>query len=349
MQKSEVDTLRGLACLLLVGFHVVGHSPTTGLRLPLDHWASLTNEWLSILRMPLFSFLSGYVYALRPVDGYDGTFVRGKVRRLLVPMLLVGTAFAVLQAVAPGAHEHVTDWRLLHIVPVAHYWFLESLFVVFMVTALLERLRLLRTPERFAAVAACAAVLHVTAPVPVWFGLEGATYLFPFFLLGIAGRRFRHAFERPVVFHGAAATLVLMALAWHSLEPLSLEEPVAPQVLLSSVCLCLLLYHLRPSVAWLAWIGRFSFGIYLFHSIFAALARTVLGRLGVHSLLALFVAGLAAGIGGAIVLTATLRRVPGGHRVIGERAGRPRDTESTRDPRDAQGPVSVVPEAAASS
>ena len=319
MRRSEIDTLRGLACLLLVAFHVVGHSPATGLRLPLDHWASLTNEWLSILRMPLFSFLSGYVYALRPVDRLHAGFVRGKVRRLLIPMLLVGTAFAVLQAFAPGSTERVTNWPLLHVVPVAHYWFLESLFVIFMVTALLEQAGMLRTPMRFAAVAACAVALHVTAPVPVYFGLEGATYLFPFFLLGIATLRFRRFLERPAVLYAAVTALAAIALAWRSTVPISLEQPLALRVLLSSICLCILLFRWRPAVRWLAWVGSFSFGIYLFHSFFAAAARLVLGRLGANSLMLLFVAGLVAGIGGAILLTAALRRVPAGHWVIGER------------------------------
>ena len=280
MQRSAIDTLRGVACLLLVAFHVVGHSPATGLRLPLDHWASLANEWLSILRMPLFSFLSGYVYALRPVDRLRGDVVRGKVRRLLVPMLVVGTVYAALQTLAPGSQGQAIDWRLLHVAPVAHYWFLESLFVIFLVTGLLEQAGMLRTPARFAAVAACAAALHLTAPVPVYFGLEGATYLFPFFLLGVAALRLRHALERRAALLAAAATLVAVALSWRSMVPISLEDPLEPRVLISSVCLCVLLFQWRPSVRWLAWIGRFSFGIYLFHSMFAAGTRMVLARLG---------------------------------------------------------------------
>ena len=48
--------------------------------------------------------------------------------RLIVPVLTVGTLFAVVQAVVPGTNEKVTQWHLLHLLPVAHYWFLEALF-----------------------------------------------------------------------------------------------------------------------------------------------------------------------------------------------------------------------------
>ena len=69
--------------------------------------------------MPLFAFLSGMVYALRPVAGDAQAFVGAKVRRLLVPMLSVGTLFAILQANTPGANFAGHDWALLHIRPVA--------------------------------------------------------------------------------------------------------------------------------------------------------------------------------------------------------------------------------------
>jgi len=330
MHQPAINTLRGVACLLLVGFHVVGFSPTTGMRLPLDHWASITNEWLSLLRMPLFSFLSGYVYALRPYDGQYGAFTRGKARRLLIPMLVVGTSFAILHTLTPATQGSPIDWRLLHIVPVAHYWFLESLFVIFMLTALLERAGMLGTPGRFALVAGCAAVLHMTAPVPVYFGLEGATYLFPFFLLGIATLRFGSALVRPAVQSAAGATLVVILLVWGVAVPISLPEPLAPQALLASLCLCVMLFRWCPSIPVLAWIGSFSFGIYLFHSIIAAAARVALGVLGIPWLPLLFVAGMAAGIGGSILLTLALRRVPAGHWVLGERARKKRvpDTPS---------------------
>jgi hypothetical protein len=40
------------------------------------------------------------------------------VRRLLLPLITVGTIFAIVQAVTPGANSAVDHWWLLHIVPV---------------------------------------------------------------------------------------------------------------------------------------------------------------------------------------------------------------------------------------
>jgi surface polysaccharide O-acyltransferase-like enzyme len=323
--KTSIDTLRGLACFLLVAYHVVGFSPAAGLELPAQHWASRLDDWLSLVRMPLFSLLSGWVYAQRPVRGWTASFARGKVRRLLVPMLLVGTAFAVLQAFTPGVNAPAPDWRLLHIRPVGHYWFLEALFWIFLATMLLEQFRLLERPLTFAMVGAVVVGVHVTSPLPVYLGLEGAVTLLPFFLLGVAAARFPGALLRPrVVIPFALLSVVAMAdLA--TIPELRLAEIQTFPKLLASVGMCLLLLYLQPRHRWLAWVGRWSFGIYLFHAMFTAAARIALYQLGVVELPVLFALALVAGVAGPIVLTALLREVPGGHWLIGERPKRRAD------------------------
>lgn len=319
ISRPSIDTLRGLACLLLVTFHVLGSSPSTGLHLPADSLAAELDDWLSVLRMPLFSFLSGLVYAHRPIRGDVGPFIQRKVRRLLVPMLLVGTAFAALQSISPGANAAPVDWRLLHIQPVAHYWFLEALFWIFLLVAMLERVRLLDSPWTFALAWLVAAIVQVDAPPPVWFGLEGAAYLLPYFLLGVAAFRFHAVLSRASV-AGAAAVVLAASLAYlGSFPDLHLADDQSFPELAASVCCCLLLLHLRPRLAWLAWIGRWSFGIYLFHAVFAAAARVAMQHAGVRALPVLFTAGFIAGIAGPIVLTSVLRRVPGGHWLLGEK------------------------------
>ncbi|SEL11490.1 Fucose 4-O-acetylase [Roseateles sp. YR242] len=321
----SINTLRGLACLLLVAYHVIGDSSAAGLRLPAEHPASQLNNWLALIRMPLFSFLSGMVYARRPLKGDIAPFAKGKMRRLLLPMLIVGTGFALLQNFVDGTNkEGDYNWWLLHTVPVAHYWFLEALFLIFLVTALMERLEWLSTPKRFAAVWLVAAVVvHCWVPLPVYFGLNGAAYLFPFFLLGVAAHRFQLDRFAPWVMPGLLAGMVaLLVLLWAMTTPPVANHP-GLQRLLVSVCACLLLLRLKPEVRWLAWLGAWSFGIYLFHPVFAAGARMALRSLNIHDVPTLFAAGMVAGLAGSIALTATLRRVPFGHWALGERPARP--------------------------
>jgi surface polysaccharide O-acyltransferase-like enzyme len=319
--RQRLDTLRGLACLLLVSYHVIGADRETGLRLADDHVAARINDFLALVRMPLFSFLSGMVYAMRPLRGGIGPFASGKVRRLLVPMLVVGTGFALLQAAMSGTNGGVTEWHLLHVIPVAHYWFLESLFLIFMLTAVLERSRILDSAEGFLAVLLAAMVLHVWAPLPVHLGLKGATFLLPFFLLGVAARRFPALMTHPRLAVAIMIVPVVLMLNWAATNA---PDPDAPGIerLTVSLCACLLLLRLGPAVRWLAFIGAWSFGIYLFHPVFTAASRIVLKAAGIDGLPVLFTAGLVVGLIGSIALTATLCRWPWGRWMIGERPQR---------------------------
>ncbi len=190
----SLDTLRGLACLLLVAYHVIGSDPSNGLRVA-DGPLRVLNDGLAYLRMPLFTFLAGMVYGLHPFAGDSRAFLAGKARRLLVPMLFVGTIFALAQSflpdtnfgAAPGAGR---EWLLLHVEPVGHFWFVEALFAIFVLVWALERGRILATPGRFALAWLLAALLDLTVHGPRWLALDGAVFLLPYFLGGLAATRF---------------------------------------------------------------------------------------------------------------------------------------------------------------
>jgi uncharacterized membrane protein len=48
---AYVETLRGIACILLVAYHVIGDTSESGLRLPADHALSFLNGLLADVRM----------------------------------------------------------------------------------------------------------------------------------------------------------------------------------------------------------------------------------------------------------------------------------------------------------
>ena len=57
----RVQSARGLACLLLVTYHVIGSDVDSGIHVDDESlWRYFTDLFLPI-RMPLFTFLSGFV------------------------------------------------------------------------------------------------------------------------------------------------------------------------------------------------------------------------------------------------------------------------------------------------
>jgi peptidoglycan/LPS O-acetylase OafA/YrhL len=311
--RQSLDTWRGVACLLLVVFHVIGSDPANGLRVA-DGPLRVLNDGLAYLRVPLFTFLSGMVYGLRPFAGDSRAFLGGKARRLLVPMLFVGTLFAIVQSALPETNNGGTgrdrNWLLLHVEPVAHFWFVEALFWIFVLVWALERGRLLATPVRLAAVWLLAAAVDLTAPGPYWLALGGSTYLLPYFLGGLAVTRFSlgpqlgRGWVRALLATAAACAIVALG------KPMPNPDRHTLGILVAGISLCALCAGLRVEVRWLARIGAASFAIYVFHVFFTAASRLALANAGVTAPPVLIVAGVALGIGGPMLVERFASRHP---------------------------------------
>lgn len=329
--KLELQTLRGIACVLLVLYHVIGADPGVGLRIA-EGWLRVGNDGLAWLRMPLFTVLSGLVYGLRPYVGGPGLFLAGKARRLLIPMLVVGTVFALVQAAVPGTNAPVTNWWLLHLEPVGHFWFLESLYWIFLLLVGLESARLLSTPGRFVVLFAAACALYLTMDGPRLLGIQGAIYLLPYFLAGLAVTRFGlwTALTRPTVI--VTGIVVAVLAVWWIGMPEPNPDRRTPAVLLAGLSLCALTLALRWPNPWLGAIGNASYAIYLYHVFFTAGARIVAERAGLGEQLALLIAlGVTAGVLGPLVLERAILRVSGDWRwpplLLLGRSSRARDAE----------------------
>ena len=297
----SIDTLRGLACIFLVAYHVIGASAHDGLRIESGVVRDL-NDLLSYVRMPLFTFLSGFVYAARPFRDNVKKFVSGKFRRLIIPMLTAGTLFALAQMAIDGTNSKTTDWYLLHIYPVGHYWFIEALFIIFLIVIPLEKFHALEKPQSFAAAFFVVAIVYPFIPNTRLLSLGGVVYLFPYFLAGLAISRFslHEAFR---LSHGVAGLgVVIGALGMHYLQTIDIGPKRAYPALAIGIITCICLLSLRMKDRLLAHIGRHSYAIYIYHVFFTAGARIFLTRAGITNDYLLFCASLGLGLAGPMLV-----------------------------------------------
>lgn len=320
----EIDTLRGVAIVAMVAGHVIGWSAATGMQVADDSGWRYYDVLFADLRMPLFAALSGFVYAARPLStgrAY-GPFLRGKARRLLVPLLAVGLLFVLVQALTPGANEHlpVRDAWQVSIYGVDHFWFLQAIFLIFVLVGLADLRGWLSTRSQLVAAVGAAAVANVvmsllsTGLPPRWdlFSFVGALSLLPFFLLGYLFRAHGRDVTSPrwallaitVVLFGINATAVLGGF-----ELTAVEAPVLHlAVSLAGVSTFMMF---RSSLAWrpLARLGYFSFAIYLLHVFGTAPARMVLGAAGVENQVAVFGFALLCGLALPVLFEVTVGRI----------------------------------------
>lgn len=300
-RNLRIDTLRGFACVLLVAYHVIGSSASVGLKVDDGLYREL-NDVLAYIRMPLFTFLSGFVYACRPFSHNFALFVKGKFRRLLVPMFVVGTLFAVLQAWAPGSNSSTQHWLLLHIIPVAHFWFVEAIFIIFMLIMLLEVSGGISSVRNAAVLFCLSAALYLSDIDIEYFAISGAIYLLPFFLSGVFVKRFELINKVSIkmgVFVLAVITLglVLIYMNWFVAD--------SKRTLISlfiGIFGCIGLLSLRIESSLMARIGTYSYAIYLFHVFFTAGSRIILTKLGYSDLNFIFIVSLVMGLIGPTLL-----------------------------------------------
>ena len=274
-RRDDIDTLRGLACLLLVALHVIGEQPSHGLGVPMDHPLAIAETFTFHIRMPLFAALAGFVYAFRPVErGALGGFLTGKLRRLAVPMVFAATVFWLMNLVTGGAFMVPVErvWEV-YLFSYAQFWFIHAVLWCFLAIALID-LALPRRPIAAGLVMLAGGTALFLSPLaqPMAFlSIEQTLYLVPFFAAGVILSRLPAQWVKRAAIPLGAAGLTFFAV--HAMNILA--DPMTENVrralfsLGAGLAISAGLIAWRPSFAPMAWIGRYSFTIYLYHLIVA--------------------------------------------------------------------------------
>jgi glucans biosynthesis protein C len=324
----RIETLRGLAILAVVAHHaaiaLADAAQTAGLHPSVVRdLAGAQSGLLQALRMPLFTVLSGWVYALKPFRaGTSVAFLQGKIRRILLPLLFVATASYFFDLAVYGDYPYVgganprpvppSEFWILWFHRYNHLWFLHAMLVIFAVIAVIDYAGWMRTVKQWLFWVATAALLpyFVALKTDIW-SLNKVLDLLVFFLVGVGINRFGFLWTKKAVM-GSAWVVFIAAMAVHLAWKLRGEDfdPWLHFVLAGSlgpICLLSLNVVLRP----LAWIGGYSYTIYLYHG-FGFAALVPFGAMPGSSLLqsCWFIGLIVAGLGVPMAIDFVAGRIP---------------------------------------
>jgi surface polysaccharide O-acyltransferase-like enzyme len=312
---ERIETVRGLAVVLLVFFHATLTTLDTAVRTAGLQAMVLGTHLFDYIRMPLFGFLAGFVYAFKPLSRATcREFTARKVTRLMVPCVIATTLMFTLQAagragLSAGLPLHEA-WRI-YVYPTYQFWFIQALLVDFALLALLEAVGALSTVGR------CVVVLMATIIALVWlpappielFSIPQAEYLLPFFLLGLGVNRFRAQLPTSTVV-SASLALLFAGLAIHST---SIGDPgyrldrgsLLGVAIGCSAGLCAIYWMPRFQV--LRLLGGYSFAIFLYHYLFIGVAAHLCKQADFRAALPLGAVLIGVGIGGPMVVHYAVR------------------------------------------
>ncbi|MBQ9230180.1 MAG: acyltransferase family protein [Prevotella sp.] len=135
--NRQICFLSSFAMLLVV----IGHSDITD-----DFKELFIYKWVYGFHMPLFFFVSGFLFAYTtPKEKLGslnlGTFFKKKLKRLLVPYLFFNTLYFLIKAtlISPDQMQHPVELTFdsflyyTFVNPIGYLWFLPSLIVIFLI------------------------------------------------------------------------------------------------------------------------------------------------------------------------------------------------------------------------
>jgi fucose 4-O-acetylase-like acetyltransferase len=280
-KDQSIETLRGLAILLVVSGHIIRQDINSLDQSQPSFIVSLfrcLEYTLATIRLPLFTVISGFLYAAAPATKETlKKLFKGKTRRILVPYLTFSTIQFILFCFVPSSGDHWSEFWKIYILPKHQLWFLLSVFNIFIVVGLLDAFTWLETPKRFFSVCVLAILLHCSFEMTGGLSIYGVNYLFPFFLLGYGIRRYASyffsqrwallltsVFVVSFLFKPIFYTFIHTGLSFYGGRLLDVI------VAFSGIPI---LFHFRRPIPWLAFFGYYAFGIHLFHRVSVTAVR----------------------------------------------------------------------------
>ena len=282
----HIEVIRGIACLMVVAYHVIGNDPAHGMKMPVGSSWWVVPRVLDMVQMPLFAFVSGWVFSIPTGEvGRFGGALGRKLLRLALPMASVSLLYYALDTLR-GRTVGIGVVDVL-ITPYQHLWYLQASLWLVLATSL----GLLAGRGREVPVVAGLLVLSVApflaAPQFVFdlLAVEQALYLAPFFLAGLLANRIgaeREARASSSRFAAALGGLTAVCggmslVTWFLVTTTPAADMPTHTIaaLLLGIAFASLLMLLRPRSRPLEGLGERSLTIYLFHVFFAAPAREV--------------------------------------------------------------------------
>lgn len=280
-----VDRLKGYACFLVLFGHVIMGIRLSGVPIPAFFHGLELFIWS--FHVALFLFLSGVVYRETGEWHPKKTkwkFICHKLCNLGIPYVTFSVIYILINSFVGQVNTQSSVGDILHIftTPVAQYWFLYALFFLFCIwTALSGLLKNWQIALITVAIAYLAPVLGISLGCFAVVFYSALAFGIGTFVKFSVLEKIPAWAKWLVIFSHVAVGVVLIFL--QRIEAPLMKELMIVYGIYASILLISMLQTVKPIGRFLLFINRYSFQIYLLHTIFTAGIRIVLIRLNITS------------------------------------------------------------------
>lgn len=278
-----IDRLKGYACFLVLFGHVIRGVRTAGI--PIPQFFEKAELFIWSFHVALFLFLSGVVYKLTGEwRGHETKrkFILHKLLALGIPYVVFSVVYISINSFVGSVNTQsaLTDILYIWKTPVAQYWYLYALFFLFCIWALLSGI--LKNWQ--------IAILTIVVGygVPLLGGTLGCfeVVFYSSLAFGVGTFVNFNDLTKPkqwlkCTFIALHLSTAVLFIALNKIEAPIVKESMLLFGIYASILFISMLQKFKPAARFLGYVNKYSFQIYLLHTIFTAATRIILLRLNV--------------------------------------------------------------------
>lgn len=298
-RNQSVDILKGYACFLVVFGHVIMGIRKAGMDVPVFfYWLE---KFIWTYHVDLFMFLSGYVYSLIGAWKKQGTrtkFILYKLINLGIPYFCFSIVYIVINSLMGSSVNNalnLTDIFNLWRIPVAQYWFIYVLFFLFLFYVSMSKI--LKDWQIIGVLFIINILVRITG-ISLGY-IQVALDMSIVFGVGVIIKRINYgekALWPKICIMMVHILCVSIALVYGFNKIFVLEEMIALLGIFASIAFVSLISKVNTIKSILLFICRYSFPIYLLHTIFTAGLRIMMTKLSISNYFIQVIMGTVVGI-----------------------------------------------------
>ena len=278
-----VDRLKGYACFLVLFGHVIMGIRLAGIDIPKLFWGMEKFIWS--FHVALFLFLSGVVYKVTGEWKSKKTklgFILYKLYTLGIPYIAFSVVYILINSLVGESNTGFAVSDILYIwkTPVAQYWFLYALFFLFCIWTVFSGI--LKNWQ----ITLIVVLIGYLAPL---FGISlGSLDVVFYSALAFGIGTFVNFKSITKLSNWSKCLIVIMHIVTGVVFVLlnKIETPFIKEIMIlfgicSSIMFIAMLQCCKPVARFLNFVNKYSFQIYLLHTIFTAGIRIILLRMDI--------------------------------------------------------------------
>ena len=306
-----VDRLKGYACFLVLFGHVIMGIRLAGIDIPKFFWGMEKFIWS--FHVALFLFLSGVVYKM--TGEWKGKqskwkFILHKLCTLGIPYIAFSVIYILINSLVGESNTGFAVLDILYIwkTPVAQYWFLYALFFLFCIWTVFSGM--IKNWQ----ITLIVVLIGYLAPL---FGIPlGSLDVVFYSALAFGIGTFVEFKILTKLRTWAKWLIVLMHIVTGVVFVLlnKIETPFIKEIMIlfgiySSIMFISMLQSCKPVARFLDFVNKYSFQIYLLHTIFTAGIRIIMLRMNISKWWIHVLLGTVCGLGFSVLASVIAKKV----------------------------------------